>query len=138
MQQRQDNVLLGYPGIPIRRNLQNIDSEIQMERAIRPGEPGNPGIPSKQNTALQEMHKKNTQKKKQIAYLNQQSNQSRPSLVSSDAPNIIYKDPLPKQNYQSEGNNKSDNNNTAGKSKNSDKNSSYTAKYSKQKISFLN
>jgi hypothetical protein len=137
MQQRQDNALLGYPGIPIRRNLQNIDSEIQMERAIRPGEPGNPGIPSKQNTALQEMHKKNTQKKKQIAYLNQQSNQSRPSLVSSDAPNIINKD-VPKQNYQSEGNNKSDNNNTAGKSKNSDKNSSYTAKYSKQKISFLN
>jgi len=130
MQQRQDNALLGYPGIPIRRNLQNIDSEIQMERAIRPGEPGNPGIPSKQNTALQEMHKKNTQKKKQIAYLNQQSNQSRPSLVSSDAPNIINKD-VPKQNYQSEGNNKSDNNNTAGKSKNSDKNSSYTAKYSK-------
>tara|TARA_B110000285_G_scaffold232086_1_gene302323 strand:+ start:5066 stop:5326 length:261 start_codon:yes stop_codon:yes gene_type:complete len=86
---------------------------------------------------VQEMHKKNTQKKKQIAYLNQQSNQSRPSLVSSDAPNIIHKD-LPKQSYQSEGNNKSDNNNTAGKSKNSDKNSSYTAKYSKQKISFLN
>ena len=44
------------------------------------------------------MHKKNTQKKKQIAYLNQQSNQSRPSLVSSDAPNIINKD-LPKQSY---------------------------------------
>lgn len=100
-----------------------------MERAIRPGEPGNPGIPSQTSTAVQEMHKKNTQKKKQIAYLNQQSNQSRPSLVSSDAPNIMNKD-LPKQSYQSEGNNKSDNN-TAAKSKNSDKNSSYTAKYSK-------
>lgn len=97
-----------------------------MEKAIRPGEPGNPGIPSQTSTALQEMHKKNSQKKKQIAYLNQQSNQSRPSLVSSDAPKE-----LPKQSYQSEGNIKSDNNNTAAKSKNSDKNSSYTAKYSK-------
>jgi hypothetical protein len=46
IQQRHDNTLLGYAGIPIKRNLQNIDSEIQMERAIRPGEPGNPGIPS--------------------------------------------------------------------------------------------
>ena len=74
-----------------------------MERAIRPGEPGNPGIQSKTYNAVQDMHKKNTHKKKQIAYLNPQSNQSRPSLVRADAPIIINKD-LPKQSYQSEGN----------------------------------
>ena len=73
------------------------------------------------------MNIKNNERKKELKELNQQSNKNTSSIPSQS-----------KKSSSGNGDEKSKNADTGAKSRNSDKNSSYTAKYSKNQVRFLN
>ena len=62
----KNNFLRQIPYPQVNRNLQYVDSEIQLEKIIKPGEPGNQ-IKANKQPRYSEVSKKMNDKKKEIA-----------------------------------------------------------------------